>query len=55
MHRLFYDRRGSELAASGREGKSVSFVTEMKFALQLDCRSRKGDYVAGQIGLPACL
>jgi hypothetical protein len=33
----------------------VNFVTEMKFALQLDCHSRKGDYVVGQVDLPACL
>ncbi|MES1243594.1 MAG: hypothetical protein ABUT39_18450 [Acidobacteriota bacterium] len=36
-------------------GKSVNFVTEMKFAIQLDCRGPQGDYVVGKVDLPACL
>jgi hypothetical protein len=36
-------------------GSSVNFVTEMKFAMHLDCRGPKGDYVVGQVDLPACL
>jgi hypothetical protein len=36
-------------------GSSVNFVTEMKFALQLDCRGPQGDTVVGNVDLPACL
>ncbi|HSS78535.1 MAG TPA: hypothetical protein VLV54_17550 [Thermoanaerobaculia bacterium] len=41
-----------ELASTG---KSVNFVTEMRVAVQLDCRTRKGDFVVGKVELPACL
>lgn len=36
-------------------GKSVNFVTEVRVSLQLDCRSRAGDFVVGKVDLPACL
>ena len=36
-------------------GKSVNFVSEIKVALQLDCRGSKGDSVVGNVDLPACL
>lgn len=36
-------------------GNVFNFVTEMKFAMHLDCRGPKGDSVVGQVDLPACL
>jgi hypothetical protein len=39
----------------GSTGRSVNFVTEVKVSLQLDCRTKKGDAVVGNVDLPACL
>ena len=36
-------------------GNVVNFVSEMKFAMHLDCRGPKGDLVVGNVDLPACL
>jgi len=35
-------------------GKSVNFVSEVRVAVKLDCRSRSGDIVTGNVDLPAC-
>ena len=36
-------------------GSVVNFVEEIKFVLHLDCRGPKGDRVAGNVDIPACL
>ena len=36
-------------------GRLVNFVPEVRVSLQLDCRGSKGDYVVGNVELPACL
>ena len=39
----------------GGTGRNVNFVDEVKVSLQLDCRGKQGDYVVGNVDLPACL
>jgi hypothetical protein len=39
----------------GRTGKSVNFVEEMKLGLDLDCKSKAGDFVVGSVEQTACL
>jgi hypothetical protein len=36
-------------------GNLVNFVEEMRIVLHLDCRGSNGDYVVGNVDLPACL
>jgi hypothetical protein len=36
-------------------GNMVNFVSEVKVAVQLDCRTKAGDFVVGKVDLPACL
>jgi hypothetical protein len=36
-------------------GRSVNSVTEVRVSLRLDCRSKAGDYLVGNVELPECL
>lgn len=39
----------------GRTGSSFNFVEEVKFSLDLDCKSRAGDFVMGSLAQKSCL
>lgn len=38
----------------GRTGNSFNFVQEVKFSVDLDCKSKAGDFVVGNLAQEAC-